>query len=386
MLDKIYFDNAATTPIHPKVKEKILPYLSDYFGNPSSIHSYGRIIRVAIEEAREIIADFINADASEIYFTSGGTEADNFAIFGISKTEFTESGRNKIITSKSEHHAVLDSFEELGKSGFNTEYVGVNQYAQLNVSELEKTLDSGTSLVAAMHTNNETGALNSIRLITELTKRNKSYIHVDAVQGFAKNRIDVKNFGFDSMAASAHKFYGPKGVGFLYAKSGTPLSPLLYGGSQERNRRGGTENIVGIVGLAEAVKIADLEMETNNQIVSDLKKYFIEGINSISLDEFDINTKEDTSPYILSVTLKSEYYRVDPEAMLMFLDINGVAASNGAACTSGTLKPSHVMLSAGKSIEDASGTIRFSFNPNNTKSEIDYTIDVLKKLRPNFVK
>lgn len=385
-MDKIYFDNAATTPIHPKVKEKILPYLSDYFGNPSSIHSYGRIIRVAIEEAREIIADFINADASEIYFTSGGTEADNFAIFGISKTEFTESGRNKIITSKSEHHAVLDSFEELGKSGFNTEYVGVNQYAQLNVSELEKTLDSGTSLVAAMHTNNETGALNSIRLITELTKRNKSYIHVDAVQGFAKNRIDVKNFGFDSMAASAHKFYGPKGVGFLYAKSGTPLSPLLYGGSQERNRRGGTENIVGIVGLAEAVKIADLEMETNNQIVSDLKKYFIEGINSISLDEFDINTKEDTSPYILSVTLKSEYYRVDPEAMLMFLDINGVAASNGAACTSGTLKPSHVMLSAGKSIEDASGTIRFSFNPNNTKSEIDYTIDVLKKLRPNFVK
>jgi len=385
-LDKIYFDNAATTPIHPKVKEKILPYLSDYFGNPSSIHSYGRIIRVAIEEAREIIADFINADASEIYFTSGGTEADNFAIFGISKTEFTESGRNKIITSKSEHHAVLDSFEELGKSGFNTEYVGVNQYAQLNVSELEKTLDSGTSLVAAMHTNNETGALNSIRSITELTKRNKSYIHVDAVQGFAKNRIDVKNFGFDSMAASAHKFYGPKGVGFLYAKSGTPLSPLLYGGSQERNRRGGTENIVGIVGLAEAVKIADLEMETNNQIVSDLKKYFIEGINSISLDEFDINTKEDTSPYILSVTLKSEYYRVDPEAMLMFLDINGVAASNGAACTSGTLKPSHVMLSAGKSIEDASGTIRFSFNPNNTKSEIDYTIDVLKKLRPNFVK
>jgi cysteine desulfurase len=385
-LDKIYFDNAATTPIHPKVKEKILPYLSDYFGNPSSIHSYGRIIRVAIEEAREIIADFINADASEIYFTSGGTEADNFAIFGISKTEFTESGRNKIITSKSEHHAVLDSFEELGKSGFNTEYLGVNQYAQLNVSELEKTLDSGTSLVAAMHTNNETGALNSIRLITELTKRNKSYIHVDAVQGFAKNRIDVKNFGFDSMAASAHKFYGPKGVGFLYAKSGTPLSPLLYGGSQERNRRGGTENIVGIVGLAEAVKIADLEMETNNQIVSDLKKYFIEGINSISLDEFDINTKEDTSPYILSVTLKSEYYRVDPEAMLMFLDINGVAASNGAACTSGTLKPSHVMLSAGKSIEDASGTIRFSFNPNNTKSEIDYTIDVLKKLRPNFVK
>ncbi|MBU1095440.1 MAG: cysteine desulfurase [Bacteroidetes bacterium] len=385
-MDKIYFDNAATTPIHPKVKEKILPYLSDYFGNPSSIHSYGRIIRVAIEEAREIIADFINADASEIYFTSGGTEADNFAIFGISKTEFTESGRNKIITSKSEHHAVLDSFEELGKSGFNTEYVGVNQYAQLNVSELEKTLDSGTSLVAAMHTNNETGALNSIRSITELTKRNKSYIHVDAVQGFAKNRIDVKNFGFDSMAASAHKFYGPKGVGFLYAKSGTPLSPLLYGGSQERNRRGGTENIVGIVGLAEAVKIADLEMETNNQIVSDLKKYFIEGINSISLDEFDINTKEDTSPYILSVTLKSEYYRVDPEAMLMFLDINGVAASNGAACTSGTLKPSHVMLSAGKSIEDASGTIRFSFNPNNTKSEIDYTIDVLKKLRPNFVK
>lgn len=385
-MDKIYFDNAATTPIHPKVKEKILPYLSDYFGNPSSIHSYGRIIRVAIEEAREIIADFINADASEIYFTSGGTEADNFAIFGISKTEFTESGRNKIITSKSEHHAVLDSFEELGKSGFNTEYVGVNQYAQLNVSELEKTLDSGTSLVAAMHTNNETGALNSIRLITELTKRNKSYIHVDAVQGFAKNRIDVKNFGFDSMAASAHKFYGPKGVGFLYAKSGTPLSPLLYGGSQERNRRGGTENIVGIVGLAEAVKIADLEMETNNQIVSDLKKYFIEGINSISLDEFEINSKEDTSPYILSVTLKSEYYRVDPEAMLIFLDINGVAASNGAACTSGTLKPSHVMLSAGKSIEDASGTIRFSFNPNNTKSEIDYTIDVLKKLRPNFVK
>ena len=381
---KIYFDNAATTPLHPKVFEKMLPYLKEEYGNPSSIHSFGRKVRVAIEEARETVADFINANPSEIYFVSSGTEANNFPVFGIAKTEFSESGRKKIITSKAEHPSVLEAFSELGKTGFDPGFIDCNNNSTVDMNKLTKAISSDVSFVSIIHINNETGAVNDIRTIAEDCRARNVYFHTDAVQSFGKIDIDVNKTGIHSLSASGHKINGPKGTGIVYAKSGTPLSPMMFGGSQERNRRGGTENSAGIVGFAEAVKIARLEMKANNEIVSAIKSKMIEGITNIDKTGIEINNTPDSSPYVLSVTFKSECYKNDAEAYLMYLDINGIAASNGAACTSGTLKPSHVILSMGKSEHDASGTIRFSFGARNTLDEVDYTLDVLKKMSDKF--
>jgi cysteine desulfurase len=386
LLDKnqIYLDHAATTPIHPKVLEKMLPFLKEEFGNPSSIHSYGRIARVAIEEAREIIAEFINADASEIYFVSGGTEANNFPLFGIAKTEFNESGRNEIITSKAEHQCVLETFAELGRQGYTTRIVDVNNNGTIDFNKLKDMLNDNISLVSVIHVNNETGVENNLINITELLQNNDTYFHSDAVQSFGKIPVDVRQLGVDSLSFSSHKINGPKGIGAVYAKSGTPLSPIIFGGSQERNRRGGTENAAAIIGFAEAVLIARSDMGNNFEVVKNLRQYFIKGIQQIDSVGIQINSLENNFPYILSITFNSEFYNNDAEAMLMYLDINGIAASNGAACTSGTLKPSHVILAMGRSKEDVNGTIRFSFGVQNTIEEIEYTIEILSRMTKKF--
>ncbi len=382
----VYFDNAATTPLNPLVLEKMLPYLKSDFGNPSSIHSFGRKIRVVIEESREVVADFINADPSEIYFTSGGTESINFAINGIARTEFNESGKSELISSPSEHSAVLDTNKSLELSGFKYIELEVEKDSSVNLDSLSNSLTDNTSLVSIMYTNNESGAINNVSEIANRVKNNNSYFHCDAVQAIGKIRINVNEFKVDALSATAHKIYGPKGTGFLYVRSGTPLSPLLLGGSQERNRRAGTENVAGIVGLAETIRFADVKMEENERSVLKLKTAFIDGLNLFNKDEVEINGGENTSPYILSITFNSNYFHNDSEGMLMFLDINGVAASQGSACASGTLKTSHVILSMGKSKEDADGTIRFSFNPWNTIEEVDYTLGILEKLRNKFLK
>lgn len=383
---KVYFDNAATTPMHPKVFEKMKPFLTEYFGNPSSIHSFGRKARVAIEEAREIIAEFINAKPGEIYFTSGGTEANNFVIKGISKAEFIESKRNTVATSKGEHHSVLDTFYNLEKEGFNLKLIDIDNTSKIKMNTLETTVNNECSLISIIHINNETGRINPIKEISSLVKNKNIFFHTDAVQSFGKILIDVNQLGIDALTASAHKINGPKGVGFAYVRSGTPLAPLIFGGSQERNRRGGTENVAGIVGFAEAVLIAKEEMIKNHLHVKQLRDKFITGIQSLDKDFIKINGGDDASPYILSITFLSEQYKNDAEAMLMFLDINGVAASNGAACTSGTLKPSHVILNSGYKEEDAAGTIRFSFGSQNTFEEVEYTLDVIKKMINKFKK
>ncbi len=382
----VYFDNAATTPMHPNVIEAMLPFLKENFGNPSSIHAFGRKVRVAIEEAREIVADSINADASEIYFVSNGTEANNFPIFGIAKTEFEDSGKNHLITSSVEHKCVQEPFEELSKFGFETDLINTVNYGSANKDELLNIIKSTTSLVSLIHINNETGAVNNLSEIANILSSKNIYIHTDAVQSYGKIKIDVKKLGINSLSASAHKFYGPKGIGFVYGKSGTPLSPLIFGGSQERSRRGGTENPAAIIGLAKAVKIANSEMHYNHEKVSEIKNHFIRGIYSIDKENLIINSDNSCSPYVLSLTFSSAKYKNNAESYLMFLDINGIAASNGAACTSGTLKPSHVILGIGKSIEDANGTIRFSFNPNNTVEEVDYTLEVIEKMTKRFIK
>ncbi len=381
---QVYFDNAATTPLHPKVLEKMLPFFTEQFGNPSSIHLFGRRARVAIEEARETVAAFINANPSEIYFTSGGTESNNFIIRGIAQTEFLESGRNKIITSKTEHYSALDSVLYLTTQGFHSKFIEANFDTSIEIESLQDEIDNQTSLLSFIHINNETGAANPIDKISSLIKSKNIFLHTDAVQSFGKINIDVAKLGVHSLSASAHKINGPKGTGIAYVKSGTPLSSLIIGGSQERNRRGGTENIAGIVGMAAAIQIAEKEMNYNYEHVQNLRNKFINGINSIDKSNIKINGGINSSPYILSITFLSDFYKNDAEAMLMYLDINGVAVSNGAACSSGTLKPSHVILSAGYSEADASGTFRFSFGVQNTIQEVEYALEVLKKMAIKF--
>ncbi len=381
---KVYLDNAATTPIYPRVFEKMLPFLKDDFGNPSSIHSFGRKAKVALEKARETIADFINTKPGEIYFVGNGTEANNFAIFGIAKTNFEENNKNKILTTQAEHHSVLEPCNQLKKQNFLIDKISVTSNSGVNIKELLKALDENVSLISIIHVNNETGTINDIENISSILNNEYVYLHTDAVQSFGKIQIDVKRLGVDSLSASAHKIGGPKGVGMLFVKSGTPISPIIFGGSQERNRRGGTENVAGIVGFAEAVKIAEENMKSNFVKIKNLRKYFIDGIKSFNMSGIEINGGNNTIPHVLSITFNNNFYKNDAEAMLMYLDINGIAASNGAACTSGTLKASHVILSTGKPIEDARGTIRFSFSPQNTIREIDYTLDILKRFAAKF--
>lgn len=383
---KVYFDHAATTPLHPKVLERMLPFLRDEFGNASSIHSKGRSARVVIEEARETVARFINADAGEIYFTSGGTEANNFTVRGIALAEFGVSKRNKIISTKLEHSCVRDSLKELSTHGFLIDFLRPLMEGISSIESIDDILTPQVSFISLIHTNNETGAVNDIRALANKVSGRNIYIHTDAVQAFGKCPLDVKELKVNSLTGSAHKINGPKGTGFAYVKSGTPVSPLIFGGFQERNRRGGTENVAGIVGFAEAVRIASVEMDENRNHIGKLKRSMIKGINSIDSTGIFINSPESSSPYILSITFDSRYYNNDAEAMLIYLDINGIAVSNGAACSSGTLKPSHVILGMGKSNADAAGTIRFSFSALNTTDEINYTLEILNKMSIKYRK
>jgi len=381
---KVYLDNAATTPLDKRVFNKMLPYLRENFGNPSSIHSFGRTTRIAIEDARETIASTINADPGEIYFTSNGTEANNLAILGIAQAEAEDSDRKRILSTAAEHQCILEPLNHLGELGFDFTLLPVEKDSTLSPALLSQSLTPETSLVSVIHFNNETGGKNDIKELARLTKNNNTFFHTDAVQSYGKTPIDVRELKIDSLSVSAHKFFGPKGAGFTFAKSGTPLSPMILGGSQERNRRGGTENPAAIIGMAEAAKLAIEFMDQNLEIVTKLKSRFVECILNSGIKNISLNIGDNYSPYIISLTFDSNYYNNDAEAMLMYLDINGIAASNGAACTSGTLKPSHVILASGKSKNDASGTIRFSLSPLNTIDEIDYTCGILNKMAANF--
>ena len=383
---KVYLDHASTTPLHPKALEKMLPFLKENFGNPSSVHSFGRDARVAIEEARETIASAINANPSEIYFTSGGTEANNFAVSGIAKAELKESKRNRIITGKLEHSCIFHSVSDLSNNGFLLDFLTPKTDGTSSIEEIDAIVNESTCLVTLIHTNNETGAVNDIQAAGSKLSAKNIHFHTDAVQAFGKTKIDVKKLNLTSLSASAHKINGPKGIGFTFIKSGAPVNPIILGGSQERNRRGGTENVAAIAGFSEAVKLRQNILPEREKIVWDLKNAMIKGLNTIDSDGIVINSSPVSSPYILSVTFDSRFYNNDIEAILFFLDINGIAASNGAACSSGTLRPSRVIIAMGKSVEDAKGTIRFSFGIENNLNEIEYTLDILKKMSLKFRK
>jgi len=370
-MKKIYLDYAATTPTHPEVIKEMFPFFSEVYGNPSSIYQLAQKAKRAVEEAREKVARFLNAKTEEIIFTSGGTEADNMALKGIA---FANKKRgNHIVTSKIEHHAVLNTCKWLEKQGFKVTYIPVDRYGVVDFDELRKSLTDKTILVSVMYANNEVGTIEPISEIARITKERGIYFHTDAVQIVGKIPVDVEKLGVDLLSLSAHKLYGPKGVGALYMRKGVRISSLIHGGHHERNKRAGTENVPGIVGLGKACEIAAKEMATEEKRLKILRDRLYKGLNR-RIDEIFFNGHpQNRLPGILNICIKY----VEGESMLINLDLEGVCASSGSACTSSSLEPSHVLLAMGIPPEVAHGSLRFSLGRNTTEGDIDRVIEVL---------
>lgn len=374
---RVYLDNAATTAIDDRVIEAMLPYMKHHYGNPSSVHSHGREVRSAIEKARKKVAELLNASPAEIFFTSGGTEADNTAIVcGIDTHGITHA-----ITSPIEHHAVLHTLEECAKKGkVKLTLLDVNKYGEIDLDQLEQLLKANPkSFVSLMHGNNEIGNLNDLNKIGELAREHQAFFHSDTVQTMGHYVHDLKTIPVDAIVAGAHKFHGPKGSGFLYVRKDKKIHPFIYGGAQERNMRGGTENVIGIVGIAKALELAYEDMNGHRKFIESLKSRFIEllkeNITGVSFN--GLSADMDRSLYtVLNVSLPpSEENR----GMLTFnLDLNGISASGGSACSSGATSGSHVLKALGHNAEREA--IRFSFSRLNSQEEIDYTVDKLKEL------
>lgn len=374
MSKKIYFDNNSTTQVDPKVLEAMLPYFVEKYGNPSSIHRIGQEIRKDIEEAREKIAEILGIKPGELTFTGSGTESDNMAIIGAARAN-REKGKH-IITSNIEHAAVTSACKVLEKEGFDVTFLPVREDGIVNIDDFKKALRDDTILVTIMHANNEIGTIQPIQEIGEITKEKKILFHVDAVQSVGKIRFKPKDWNIDMMSFSGHKFHGAKGIGGLYIRNGIKVDKLIVGGHQERNRRPGTENIPGIIGMAKALEIADAHLEEGATreaaLRDDLEKKLVERI-----PEVIVNGKKDKRlPGTLSLTIKY----VEGESILLNLDLKGVAVSSGSACTSGSLEPSHVVLAIGVPMEHAHGTIRFSLGKYNTQEEVDYVADILPEI------
>ncbi|CUT02223.1 cysteine desulfurase family protein [Candidatus Kryptobacter tengchongensis] len=385
---RVYLDNSATTPVDPAVVEAMMPYFTEIFGNPSSVHWFGREAKVAIEEARYKIANFINADPSEIIFTSGGTESDNFAIFGVALSGLRK-GKKHIITTKIEHHAVLDSCLYLQKNGFEVTFLKVGSDGVVDPDDVRKAITSKTCLISVMHVNNEIGTIQPIQEIGMIAMEHGIPFHTDAVQSFGKIEVDVKDLKVDLISASAHKIYGPKGIGFLYVRNGVEIEKFHHGGSQEAGRRAGTESVPLIVGFAKAVELCAERMKQDYEHVSSLRKRMIEKINDLFAEFGDIlilNSPYDkTIPYILNFSINSGKIDIDAEALIYGLDLKGVAVSNGSACTSGSLKPSHVILALGRDEKTSLATVRFSFGRWNTIDDVDYAVEKFAEVVKNFV-
>ncbi|GAB2526851.1 cysteine desulfurase family protein [Rufibacter soli] len=373
---RVYLDNAATTPLDKEVFEVMAPFMLEHYGNPSSIHAHGRQVRAAIELARKTVAGLVNASPSEIFFTSGGTEADNLAIICTIKS----LGIKHAITSPLEHHAVLHSLESLEKNGdIELTMLKVDNKGVLDLAHLEQLLASQPrTFVSIMHANNEIGNLNDIETIAQLCKRYDAVFHSDTVQTMGHYKHDVQALGVNFLVGSAHKFHGPKGVGFIYVDSSIKIHPLIQGGSQERNMRGGTENVYGIVGLAKAIEIACRDMEEHQQHIQALKDRMVQKLREQIEDvQFNgLSAEGDKSLYtVLNVSLPASEMN---EMLLFNLDINKISASGGSACTSGVDLGSHVLRAIGADMER--GNVRFSFSKYNTIEEIDYTVATLAKL------
>jgi len=378
-LERIYLDHAATSPIHPQVIRRMMEVMEGQFGNPSSIHSFGRETRQILDETREELARSINAQENSIILTSGGTEADNLAILGYAERN-SHLGRH-IITSQIEHHAILHSCQELEKRGFEVTYLPVDEKGSISIDAFQATLREDTILVTIMYGNNEVGTIQPIREIGEILTEHQAVLHTDAVQAYGVEKLDVEDLKVDMLSVSAHKINGPKGVGFLYVRDGISLSPRAFGGEQERKRRAGTENVPAIAGFREAAKIALEQIEEKQKLYQEFKSIFIDSLKK-NLISFDLNGLLDKSlPHVLNLSFPG----TNVEAMLVNLDLAGVAVSSGSACTAGSIEPSHVLVAMfGKNSDRLTNSIRFSFGLNNTKEQVakaaEETAKVVKRL------
>ncbi|MCR2820496.1 cysteine desulfurase family protein [Lederbergia panacisoli] len=370
-MDRIYLDHAATTPIHPLVAEKIAETMSYTFGNPSSIHSFGRESRKVLDESRTILANSLNALFSEIVFTSGGTEADNLAIIGAARAN-KHKGKH-IITTNIEHHAVLHTCQFLEKEGFEVTYLAPNQDGLISVETVKNQIRSDTILVSIMYGNNEVGVIQPIQEIGELLSSHQAVFHTDAVQAYGTILLDVKKLNVDLLSVSAHKINGPKGIGFLYIKSGTKLNPSSFGGEQELKRRAGTESVPLIAGFAKASAIAMESIEEKQNEYKKIKNTFIKTLKSEQVDFIVNGSSESSLPHIVNIS----FPRTDVEAMLVNLDMAGISASSGSACTAGSIEPSHVLVAMyGSNSERTRNSIRFSFGLGN---ELDQVVEAARE-------
>lgn len=372
MTKRIYMDHAATTPLHPEVLAAMMPYLTELYGNPSSIHSFGRETRQAIDTARDTIAENLGAaDASEIIFTGSGSESDNFAIKGTALA-LKEKG-NHIITSAIEHHAVLDTCKWLEKQGFRVTYLPVDAYGLVDPARAAKAITNETILMSVHYANNEIGTIEPIEELGEIARAKGILFHTDAVQAIGSLPLRLKDMPVDMVSFSAHKFYGPKGIGGLYLRNGTRPIQLIHGGAQERNRRAGTENVAGIVGMAEALKLALNDMEARNIRIAELRDRLIQGvfnqIDHVRLNGHPARRLPGNSSFC--------FQYIEGESLLLNLDLQGIAGSSGSACTSGSLEPSHVLLALGLSHEIAHGSLRLTLGSATTSEEIDHILAVL---------
>jgi cysteine desulfurase len=367
----IYLDNSATTPLKKEVLDEMMPYLTQNYGNPSSIYKIGREAKSAIESAREKVAKAINADPKEIFFTGCGTEADNWAIKGIALAK--EKKGKHIITSKIEHHAVLHTLESLEKQGYEVTYLGVDEYGKISLDDLRASIRPDTILITIMTANNEVGTIQPISEIGAIAKEHGILFHTDAVQAIGSVNIDVKEMNIDLLSLSAHKFGGPKGVGAMFARRNVLPAVFMHGGAQERARRAGTENVASIVGLGKAIELATNNIEEKSAKIRAMRDRLIkeipEKIPFVKLNGHPTDR--------LPGNVNFSFNFIEGEALLLMLDLNGIAASSGSACTSGSLDPSHVLLALGLPHEIAHGSLRLSIGEINTNDDIDYVLEVL---------
>ena len=387
MSREIYMDNAATTRIKSEVIDVMVPSLKENYGNPSSIYKIGRDAKRILEESRETVAKAIGASAKELYFTSGGSESDNWAIKGIAEAH--KSKGNHIITTKMEHHAVLHPCEYLEKNGFEVTYLDVDEYGVVKLDELKKAIKKETILITIIFANNEVGTIQPIKEIGKIAKENNVLFHTDAVQAIGHIEIDVNELNIDLLSMTAHKIYGPKGIGALFIKKGVKITPLIHGGAQEKRRRAGTENIPSIVGFAKAIEIATSNIEEDSKELTKLRDKLIKEIRE-NIDHVKLNGHPEKR---LPGNVNFSFEYIEGESLLLSLDMVGISASSGSACTSGSLDPSHVLLCMGLPHEIAHGSLRLSLGDFNSEDEIDYVVqnlvvivDRLRKMSPLYDK
>lgn len=374
MNDIIYLDNAATTAVKPEVFEAMKPYFTEYYANPSSVYRFAGTCKNAVEDAREQIADLIDAKSQEIYFTAGGSESDNWAIKGIAEA-YKEKG-NHIITTKIEHHAVLHTCEYLEKHGYEVTYLDVDGDGLIDLNALEKAIRPSTILISVMTANNEIGTIQPIKEIGEIAKKHNVFFHTDAVQAFGHIPVSVTDMNIDLLSASGHKINGPKGIGIMYIRNGIKLGAFIHGGAQERHRRAGTHNVPGIIGMGLAAKLAKETMQERMEKETKLRDYLIQKIEE-TIPHAKLNGSRTTR---LPNNVNFCFRFIEGESLLILLDQKGICGSSGSACTSGSLDPSHVLLAIGLPHEIAHGSLRLTLSEENTEEEIDYVVENLASI------